>query len=551
MQRDIQTLGYLAEMPFLDRLELASVSDTADSTMYDVVADLKSRHLVGWIRHSTDLIASTWRLFLTRRGLRALAEAEGVDEADLLRHYPVSRHWQRILLARLDAVGVIYRLASHVGEVGGALRFRWYRRDPIDAGMVLPDGRTIGVVRQGATSDRTNFSRRIWRLLENDLPRLDALLAIAPDEMRLRHTSGLLRRTHVPVRVALERRVALGTPRDRIWRIPSISGLQDLGSFLANRTPGGSLPVEPPLARFLEPYDLEDTGGDLHLPDQLLPAALRPALKRTMDVLADWPWVTQRHLAGLLGVTAQRTSQLIIPLVSAKLAWRIHIGGSDRLGLSDWGIAVLARRDRTSVGGLRRQWSVERTDEDAPVSWENVFGRRSRLLARNMEHTDAVHGFLARVVNQAKTEGYQVVQVDPPHRASRYFRHSHKMRAIHPDAFGILRRDGKTLPFFLEWERRAVRPSTMAARLAPYLRYYSSHDPTDDNGAYPLVLIVFDDALMESRFLGIARREIARTRVDLPLWVSHREMLERVGPLGKAWRSPDVLVPAYAFGRAV
>lgn len=66
---------------------------------------------------------------------------------------------------------------------------------------------------------------------------------------------------------------------------------------------------------------------------------------------------------------------------------------------------MLARRDRTSVGGLRRQWSVERADEDAPASWENVPGRWSRLLARNMEHTDAVHGFLARVANQAKTEG--------------------------------------------------------------------------------------------------------------------------------------------------
>ena len=43
------------------------------------------------------------------------------------------------------------------------------------------------------------------------------------------------------------------------------------------------------------------------------------------------------------------------------------------------------------------------------------------------------------------------------------------MRSVHPDAFGILRRDGEVWPFFLDaWERRAVRPVTMAARLAPY-----------------------------------------------------------------------------------
>ena len=145
MKRDLRTLQYLAAMPFLDRLELAAVSDIADRTMHDVVADLKDRELVASIRHSTDIIASTRRLYVTKLGLQWLAEEEDEDVLDLVQRYPVSRHWQRILLERLDAVGVIYRLASHVATVGGAIRFRWYRRAPLDAGMVLPDGRAIGV----------------------------------------------------------------------------------------------------------------------------------------------------------------------------------------------------------------------------------------------------------------------------------------------------------------------------------------------------------------------------------------------------------------------
>ena len=32
-----------------------------------------------------------------------------------------------------------------------------------------------------------------------------------------------------------------------------------------------------------------------------------------------------------------------------------------------------------------------------------------------------------------------------------------------------------------------------------------------------------------------------RVGVDVPLWVFHTEMLELVGPLGKAWRGPEVL----------
>ena len=53
---------------------------------------------------------------------------------------------------------------------------------------------------------------------------------------------------------------------------------------------------------------------------------------------------------------------------------------------------------------------------------------------------------------------------------------------------------------------RAVRPVTMAARLGPYLRYYSSHRPTDDHGAQPMVLIVFDDELAATPLPARGRR---------------------------------------------
>ena len=92
-----------------------------------------------------------------------------------------------------------------------------------------------------------------------------------------------------------------------------------------------------------------------------------------------------------------------------------------------------------------------------------------------------------------------------------------------------------------------MNPSTMSARLAPYLRYYSSNQPLDDHGHRPLVLVVFDDSLAEANFLGVARGEMERTGVNVPLWVSYRGMLEKVGPLGLAWRNPDVLEPNCPF----
>ena len=72
----------------------------------------------------------------------------------------------------------------------------------------------------------------------------------------------------------------------------------------------------------------------------------------------------------------------------------------------------------------------------------------------------------------------------------------------------------------------------------PYLRYFSSHRPTDDHGTRPAVLIVFDDEIVQTHFLRVARERMDQSRVDVPLWVSHRGALLDLGPLGRAWRTP-------------
>ncbi len=208
-----------------------------------------------------------------------------------------------------------------------------------------------------------------------------------------------------------------------------------------------------------------------------------------------------------------------------------------RVAVTDRGLAVLSHRDRTSVGVARGRWSVAPLNPGTPFDWRNVSGRSSRQLLRPIEHTDAVHGFLAALATQARERSLEVVQLDPPRRASRYFQHDGRLHSVQPDAFGILRRGDNVWPFFLEWERRAVRPVTMAARLAPYLRYYASRRPTDDHGAQPDVLVVFEDELASGHFLRVAREEMERARVEVPLRVSHGRALEQDGPLGRAWFS--------------
>ena len=87
------------------------------------------------------LAAPTRRLCLTAAGLHLLAEEDGIAVDELLRTRPVSERWRRLMLERLDAVAVIYRLC-----------FRWFRALPVDAAAALPDGR------YGFPGD----SRRLW-----------------------------------------------------------------------------------------------------------------------------------------------------------------------------------------------------------------------------------------------------------------------------------------------------------------------------------------------------------------------------------------------------
>ncbi len=541
--RVLTAMRRLASMPFLDRLELAALSGTPDRTTYEAVDALERKGLAISISHATDLLRTTQRYRLSAPGLRRLAELEGVGLDEILRTYPVSAQWRRILMERLDAVGVIYRLASSIAAEAGPVRLRWYRAAPLDAAVELADGRTLGVVRQGLTADRTGFSKRLWRLGEGPLP--GAVLMLMPDEVRLRHARRALDESHVPAVLALERDAVWAGPSEPVWRLPSVAAALDLRHVLASYLePGGQLIAEEEPMQATLPEDIALERPRRQAPHWLLPTLLKPAEKRVIDLLFDWPGIAPDDLRGLLGVSRGRFYEIIAPPLDAGLVERVSMDGR-RLALTDRGLAMLARRDRTSVGAARKRWSVSSIDPRTPLEWRNVSGGRSRQLLRNVDHTAAVHGFVAALARQARSLGWEPAQLDPPFRASRHFRHgplparAGGTRSVHPDAFGVLKRNGTTWPFFLEWERRAVRPSTMAARLAPYLRYYSSRRPTDDHGAQPAVLVVLGDDVAATHFLRVAGEEMGRARVEVPLLVSHESLLEREGPLGRAWRTPD------------
>ncbi len=514
---EAEILRLLAAMPFIDRMDLAAVSGWSRGAVYEAVERLDSGGFCDAVTHATGLLPAAERFHLTAVGLERLAAEEGLSVDDLVRLRPVSERWRRILMERLDAVASVYRLAAALSGIGYPIRFRWYRAAPLDAALALPDGRTVGIVRRGNTSDRSPFANRMWKLRGGPLP--GAVLVLMPDPVRLRHARRMLDGFPAPVFLAVEGEAVQATPDDPVWSPQAVNNAVGLRQVLDRLAPGGELPVEHEPQRASIPADLTVAGPGWAVPDYLLPATLRPAEKRAVDLVSDWPWISLKDLAGMLGVSHQRASQVVIPLEALKLVVR-HPETGGRLALTDRALALLARRDRTSLSMATGRWSAAPLFPGAPFDWTNIAGGRSRQLLRNLEHTAAVHSFLAAMTSQAAFLEWQVVQLDPPRRASRFFRHVDRMRSVNPDAFGLLRKDGTNWPFFLEWERRAVRPSTMSARLAPYLRYYSSHRPTDDHGARPDVLIVFNDDIAQTHFLRLAREQMQAHGVTVPLWVS-------------------------------
>ncbi len=523
-------LGWLSRLPLLDRLELAALSGWSRSAVYRAVEALERERLVEPVAHASELIAPTRRYALTAAGLNRLAESEGVEPKRLLRERPVSEQARRLCLGRIDALAVLYRLSCAVADIGFPIEARCYRALPVDLALRSADGRTIALARLGRVNERRSLAQRLARL--RDGPAFGATLLVAPDETRLRDAARRLRAMPRPCYLALEGDAAGAGTDSPIWRTSSGSPALSLREALGLAGPHQSWPVERMLARASIPVER----GSAEAPaDWMLAARLGPSEKRALDLLADWPWLRLDHLAALLGVGQVRLRELLQRASEWELIVRETISGQTRLALSDRGLALVARRDRASVGDLRKRLSSERVVRDGRLDWRNVRGTRSRQLLRHLDHTESVHGFLAALAEQVRERGWDLIQLDPPQRASRYFRLDGKLYSIQPDAFGVLRCDGRDQPFFLEWERRAVRPSTMTKRLAPYLRYYSSKRLAEDQIAPPFVLVAFENQRATEHFLRIAQGQSHRSGTVLPLFASDRHVLAQRGVLGSAW----------------
>ena len=475
----------------------------------------------------------------------------------------MSKEWFRLLSERLDAVARLYRIASLVADADPhkqPVRVDHYRQGPYDVLLTLSGGRSVGLLRQGATLSSANLRYRL-RSMEN-LPskeRPTVTLILTHSDQASRRAVRTLGHPmqHRTTFVATEGELLAGDHRGVVWQQcgagmgdnPPVKVAPDvsLEAIVAwtdrlveiveadRRRDGFKTPRNPtPDPEALYPSHRRAT---LPEPAEQMEAALSVQLtraeKEALDLLAAWPLCTTEQLAGLMGgVTRRRANQVLQSLTGRGLV-RTDL---QRHVLTGDGLTYLARRDRAavSVRMILGRWSA-RKRRPRNGKARGYAGSALRTIASQMEHHDALTGFAAALTAEAaRSRDYGVLDLLPTSRSSIGYYYSGTNYVVHPDAsFTLDLRDGHRY-CLLEFERRATTPKRVRSRLNNYRRYFASGWPERDHGGQlPLVLFVFQTPDAEDAFLRVVPGSIR-----MPLFSSNLQTLTELGVLDDAWRLP-------------
>ena len=529
---DRQLLHFLSRMPFIDSAELAGILGEAHATIHRALTGLLADGLVGRVSHGTTHLPSSQRYYLTANGIRETAGLLGfATPSDFVRAYPLSREWLALLIRRMDAVAAVYRLAASLSLGIGSRRSQveFHRRGRFDATIILHDGRSLGVVRQGLALRRRSLYDRLRAIAEYDYTRRpDTVLILVPSVWEERLTGKFCERLNLrDSYIAVETRDALERRDLRLWRKYSWVGssYSTLKDVSAHGSLGGGLRTESPGRK----------RASLPRPERMAQAALAfgisPSEKRTLDLVTDHPMIPREHLALWLGVSEGRVSQMMRSLVDTwGLVEQRGTRGDTRYTLSAEGIRYITHRDRTQLPTTQGIWSTALTT-DRQGRRRHV-GHRIETWARQTKHADGITWFLSKLEAEARDDpDSELVWSVPTARADRAYNWGDS--AIAPDAVGQMIAEGLRIPFYFEHELRARHPQGVIARLDPYESYYWSSEHKNDQPPFPTTLFVVDTEEVEDTYVRTAAR---MSRMSLPIFVSCVPVLSNTGILGPSWR---------------
>ena len=291
-QRDIQTLGYLTSMPFIDTAELTLILGEPHVTVHRSLTGLLAPGIAGRVSRGTAHLSSSRRFYLTAYGISEPAGILGfATPSDFVRAYPISREWLALLIRRMDAVAAVYRLTSSLSPGIDALRshVELHRRGRFDATITLHGGRSFGVVRQGCPAlRRRSLYDRLRAIAEYDYTRRpEATLILTPSVWEQRLTTRFCMDLNMgDCYVAVEAREALEGRDNRVWQ--QISFLFGGWYCTLETVSSHGSPIR---ARFTESPSRKR--ASIPDPERMVQAApafgLSPSEKRRLDLVTDHP----------------------------------------------------------------------------------------------------------------------------------------------------------------------------------------------------------------------------------------------------------------------
>ena len=522
---DRQMLDSLSRMPFVDSAELAGILGEPHTTVHRTLAGLLADGIIGRVSHGTAHLPSSQRFHLTTNGIRQAAEVLGfATPSDFVRAYPVSREWLTLLLRRMDAVAAVYRLAASMSPGIDGLRshVEFHRRGRFDATIILHDGRSFGVVRQGLALRRRSLYDRLRAIAEYDYTlRPDTVLVLVPSVWEERLTTRFCENRNLrDSYIAVESRDALERRDLRLWCCTSWvigSRFFSLGAISSRASPGGGPRTESP----------ERKRASLPRPERMVTGA--PAFGVSPSAVRH-PMIPREHLALWLGISEGRVSQMMRGLINTwGLVERHGKRGDTRYTLSAEGIRYVTHRDRAQLPTTQGIWSTALTT-DKPGCRRYV-GHRIETWAKQTRHADGITWFLSKLEAEARADpDSELPWSVPTARSDRAYNWGDS--AIAPDAVGKVIAGGLHVPFYFEYELRARHPRGVIARLDPYESYYWSNEPGEDQPPYPVTLFVVGTEDVESTYVRTAAR---MSRMSLPIFVSCRAALSNTGILGPSW----------------
>ena len=339
-----EALLLLCATPLATVEDLSRFGRIPASTLRDRLKKLTERGLADSVPHHLSVLGTRpqRRYFPTEKGVTAAGAATKGRE-HMLRAYPVSKQWFRLLAERLDAVAVLYRIAAMVADADphdDPVRVDHYRNGPYDMLITLSGGRTIGILRQGPalpTSRLRYRLRSIERLSSSETPFITLVLTHADQATRRAVRSLGDPSEHFRTFVATEGELLAGDHTGDVWHLcgaglghdppvrldadASLAGILALAERLLDTSYSFLRDRPKPRPTALYPSCVQ---ASMPEPSQQFTPALSVQLTRAekdaLDLLSAWPLCTCEQLVGLMGgVTLRRVNQVLRSLPST--AW--------------------------------------------------------------------------------------------------------------------------------------------------------------------------------------------------------------------------------------